>query len=573
MRVSLGLSFCLACTALSMVAQSTPSAELEELLKSGSSLLEKADYAHAIPLLRRATELAPRDGHANQLLGAALLQSGDPADAISPLRIAAAATPVSEAAEGYLGDAEMEIDRFADAAETFQSAVSRSPRSEQVLVWWTGFCLERYRRLSFSLRETSRGRAELLLIASANDKVELKTRKLWLNQAASIEPDLSEVWGELGIVEMTLSEPAEAEANLKRALQFSPRALHTFELQTLIDASHGEWITAEKNLGEIEERSRFEAAKFFTHWPRTLVPPESSENAIWKCLGEGSRDCSSKINGAEPRTSLSAEQLYAESRWEQLAALPDPASGATNEWLWRGIAFAALGNCRRAIPALERGLPAGAESAAAHLADCYQQQAIDTADQMQVQGRVAAVHQIRGDILLSIRQDAAQALKEYAAALSLKPNDPQLLEKSAEARFSLGDLTGAKADAQAALDVNPNRIQLLRLLIRILISERDYPAALALIDRFSQIAPADNWVHVQQGKAYAATGRAEAAAQHLKVALDAGYSDERGALHALLATQLRKLGRTQEANIATAEAIKLADSFQEQSQHGDVAPE
>src|ERR1700722_8177834 len=174
MMVRLGLSLCMACIALSTAAQSASPTEIEELIKNSSSLLEKSDYAHAIPLLRRAAELAPHDAHANHLLGVALLQSGDPAAAVSPLRIAAAATPVDEAAEGYLGDAEMETSKFDDAAETFQGAVTRSPSSEQVLVWWTGFCLERYRRLSFSLREPSHGRAELLRIAAANDNVDSK---------------------------------------------------------------------------------------------------------------------------------------------------------------------------------------------------------------------------------------------------------------------------------------------------------------------------------------------------------------------------------------------------------------
>ena len=46
----------------------------------------------------------------------------------------------------------------------------------------------------------------------------------------------------------------------------------------------------------------------------------------------------------------------------------------------------------------------------------------------------------------------------------------------------------------------------------------------------------------------------------------AGYPDERGALHALLAGQLRKLGREQQAKTAADEAIKLANAFQEHAQ-------
>ena len=52
----------------------------------------------------------------------------------------------------------------------------------------------------------------------------------------------------------------------------------------------------------------------------------------------------------------------------------------------------------------------------------------------------------------------------------------------------------------------------------------------------------------------------------MKPSLDAGYPDEKGALHAVLAGQLRKLGRDQDANRAADEATRLADSFQQHTQ-------
>jgi predicted Zn-dependent protease len=98
-------------------------------------------------------------------------------------------------------------------------------------------------------------------------------------------------------------------------------------------------------------------------------------------------------------------------------------------------------------------------------------------------------------------------------------------------------------------------------------SERNYPTALSLLDQLAKLEPDDAWTRVQQGTAYAQTGRPEEAVQRLKPALDAGYPDEKGALHAVLAGQLRKLGRDHDANSATDEAIKLADSFEEHTQN------
>jgi predicted Zn-dependent protease len=97
-------------------------------------------------------------------------------------------------------------------------------------------------------------------------------------------------------------------------------------------------------------------------------------------------------------------------------------------------------------------------------------------------------------------------------------------------------------------------------------SERNYLSALELLDKLAALEPDDLWVRVQQGTAYAQTGHPEEAVERLKLALEAGYADEKGALHATLANQLRKLGRDQEAKRANDEAVRLADSFQQQKQ-------
>ena len=177
MRACPGIQCLIALFAVCCPAQPANPGELEDLLKNGSALSQQADYVHAIPLLRRATELAPQNPSANYLLGVALLESGHPADAVAPLRIAAKANPVNEPAEGYLGDAEMEQNEFALAAETFQTAVARSPDSERALLWWTDYSLERFRVLAFSLRGSPRGRATVLRATAENPRPERPRRK------------------------------------------------------------------------------------------------------------------------------------------------------------------------------------------------------------------------------------------------------------------------------------------------------------------------------------------------------------------------------------------------------------
>ena len=119
------------------------------------------------------------------------------------------------------------------------------------------------------------------------------------------------------------------------------------------------------------------------------------------------------------------------------------------------------------------------------LTSCYELEAVQTADKLKAQGKEASVHQIRGDILLSIRLDASQAAAEYTDALRLEPHNPELLEKLAEAYFSLGDMDRARQNGQEALEQNPHRRQVLRLLIHVAMNQRDYPTALSLLDRLA----------------------------------------------------------------------------------------
>ena len=574
MRARIALKCSFAFIAIAGIAQ-PPHTEFDRLVKEASDLSRQADYGRAIPLLKRAAALIPQDPSVNYLLGAALLQSGQTAEAVAPLRVASEATPPIEAAEGYLGDAEMELQQFFLAADAFESAVVRSPDSEQALVWWTDFSLERYRVLEFSLRASPRGRAALLQLAAAQDNVEWKRREELLKQASAMNPESSGVWGQLGLAQAKLGMEANAEASLESARQNQPDDSFTLELEAIVDATRGSWSEAGANLVNLAQRSQAEFAKFRTVWPRTLYPGPEIKEPVWQCLGGEQPDCPAVISAAHQADGLPPQRLFAEGRWEQLIAMPAPPTAnapganesAANEkdWFWHGFAFAKLGDCPHAIPALERGLKAGAEEAAARLANCYQRQAVLAADHLQTLGNAASVHQIRGDIQLSIRLDPSSAAAEYTEALNLKPKDPGLLEKLAEALYSQGEFAKARQAAQQALEQNPHRKQLLQLLIRVAMNERDYSTALSLLAQLAAMQPADPWIRIQQATAYAQTGRPGEAVLKLQPALDAGYPDEKGALHAMLAAQLRKLGRDHDAKIASDEAIRLADDFAQQT--------
>jgi tetratricopeptide (TPR) repeat protein len=225
--------------------------------------------------------------------------------------------------------------------------------------------------------------------------------------------------------------------------------------------------------------------------------------------------------------------------------------------------------CPEPIPALERGLAAQRTPASKHLdtayelSVCYAVEAGKAADLLQANNHdEATLHRLRGDVEFRLKQDAPAAQEEYRKAIALRPGDPGLLERLAEAQSAAGDTAAAKQSAQAALAIDPHRRDALRTLAAIAMTNRDYDQALPWLQQLAAESPGDRTAQVELGRALAQTGKSAEALQYLAPALAAGYPDEKGALHALESRVLRDLGREDEAAKASAEARRLSDAFQ-----------
>src|SRR5437763_1579431 len=97
--------------------------------------------------------------------------------------------------------------------------------------------------------------------------------------------------------------------------------------------------------------------------------------------------------------------------------------------------------CGRSIPALARRFAGRAADSAEHLqialklSTCYALQAGIAAQHLQANSKdEAAVHRLRGDVLLRIKTDPTAAQDEYRKAMDLRPGDPALLARLAEAQ-------------------------------------------------------------------------------------------------------------------------------------------
>jgi tetratricopeptide (TPR) repeat protein len=551
-------------------ANAADSAQFDKLVKEGLALHEHADYAHSIPVLQRAVRLEPRSYIANLLLGVDLLRCGRVADAMVHLEIAVAANPKESDAAEALAMAATEAGDFAKAVEVLQASAERSGRRGKPVQKLAGFYLERFRIIGNRLRSSKRGEGVALRVEAANHAEGSAERASLLQQAAQANPDQRGIWGELGVAQLELRNRAGVEASLGEAQKRDPDGAETLQLEALLAAVEGRWSEAEKLLLSVDGRSAAQLQRTLVAWPRVLVPGNEVKGAVWDCLRSPATVC--KLTAAPPETAheLRAGALFDQGRWERLRDLPRAASWGKPEWLWRGVALAETGNCPGALPALERGLETGDESYGHFwLEICYAGEAEHAAGMLNDAGDKAAFHQLQGDVFLQLNRNAEKAQEQYAEALKLHPNDPQLLERSAEALFALSQMDEARKLALAALAIDPQQDDALRTLAEIEIKQRNYKEAITPLKQLSVLHPGDPWPRVELGRAYAQLDEPEEALRYLEPALASGYPDQKGGLHAILARALRRVGREEDAKQAAREAGSLADAAQEKGQ-GEV---
>lgn len=561
--------------ALPVAAQEIKAKEPEDLaaqLKTAAAFHDRADYAHSIPILKHVVQISPRDYLANLMLGEDLLRSGKPRDALPPLQAASQARPKDVVALDFTVAAAEALGDTAGESEALESAVARSGGDERHLLVWANFCLHRFHALEMALLAARQGQgAELRIVAWGNPEGS-DARESLLEQSAAADPEQRGIWGELGIAQLEVGKQAEAQKSLAEAERREPQEAATLRLEALSAAVARNWQPAEERLLALGARSPAELAKALKSWPPTLVPGPWVNGAVWNCIRNPIAPCPLAAATPQGGEGLSAKDLYTEGRWEQLQALPEVATADRSQWFWRGVAQARTGDCLQAIPLLEQGLEANEREASFYLQVCYANEEDRSEERMGEAGNQGALHELKGDSALGLRNDPAGAQKEYAEALRSRPNDARLLSRLAEAYRMTGDSEHARASALSALAVDPRQASALQTLAQVAMNDRQYAEALERLKQLAALVPKDAWTQVELGIAYGQQGQPAEAVRYLGPQLAAGYPDPKGALHAQLSNALRKLGRADEARQAGAEAARLANASLESHERDKSEP-
>ena len=553
--------------------------QFKTLMQNAFDLHQQGEFSAALPLLRRAYEKHPDDYFVNLLLGIDSLRTGQMEAAVPYLKKASRLRPKEEFPLSYLGEAYARQALYADAASSYMTAVDVAPQSPESSIAFVDFALSRFADISTVLRSTSRGLAEeYRLRALALDSSD-PNRMSFLQRAADLDPHAPGIWSELARSAAQSGDWSAAEEHCRRAIEADPNDLAAWILDAQLAANTANWKHANERLNGVAQRSPKVLSDEARNWSKQLQPPPGTATSwaatFFDCVRGGKAECAIASGRGTPAHSA---QLFREQRWERVATLPVPDVHDTIRWLQRGMAFAHLEDCERAIPALERGMagPSSDLYGMFRLSWCYSQQAGRIAKRVQESPQnEAVIHLMRGDILLRLQAKPELAVREYQQALDLQPRDPSTIERLAEAQFGAGKTDAARINAEAALKIDRQRLGAKRTLAKIAIQDRDYSTALPYLKELAARNPGDMAGRVELGKAYAQTGALDEARQSLTLALEHGYPDEKGTLHYLLGTVLKKMGHSADAEQAFAQAAQLSEAFQHKSyrdQDADAQP-
>lgn len=554
-----------------------------ELLQQGFALHRQGRFEAAIPLLRQAQQMRPHDYFANLLLGIDELRSGHPDRAVTLLQTAHRARPQEAMASGYLAEAWTALRQYDRAAALLQTA-ARDDGGDQAALTLVEFELDRFASLAAELRASRRGLAfAYLLQAEAQPAHQQPGALQALQHAAALAPDLPGLASALGQAEFSLGHWQEAARAWGQALRRQPNDLDAWVGQAQLAAQQHDPAVAQALLNRVAAHSPHRLEQALATWPAQLklpaatVPSPSAAQMFIACLARrGSpQTCpagwlESRLQQSAPNhvAGLSRQQLFEQQDWERVAQ-SRPAAHSAPAAFERGVALAHLDRCAAAIPALEMARVDEALRAQADffLSRCYAQDAgAVVANRLHGPGQDALVHEVRGDVLLRLSNDGADAATEYRQALAVASSDPALWARLAEAEQAAGHRDDAATAAHQALRIDPDRLQAIRTLAQISFDEKDYAAAMPWLQQIVARAPDDLQARIELGTALARQGRPRMAAPLLQDALQAGYPDERGALHFMLGTVLRQLGRAPEARHAFQQAQQLSDAFSERPQ-------
>lgn len=171
-------------------------------------------------------------------------------------------------------------------------------------------------------------------------------------------------------------------------------------------------------------------------------------------------------------------------------------------------------------------------------------------------------HQLRAEGY-ALRADLRDALKEFQAALDLRPNEPELHEGLGEVYLEHLEYDAAQRELEKTLALNSASTHALYLLGRVYVEEKETEKAVPYLERAVRLQPDLTEANSLLGTAYLRLGQYANAISSLE---KAAGSDHYGNVHYQLSVAYRKLGQPDRAQKELGLSRDLRRSYLERDQ-------
>jgi len=529
----------------------------------GMDYLKLGSPEKAIPFLQRALKLDPGNRDAHEALASSYLAKEDFGMAAEQFRqIALLNSDKSEAwfklghqyldlaarlayrgahlyresawGHRFLGDLLFQRDRWQEAIDEYKKALSGDPQ-QPGLHTSIGYAYLRAKKFEEAGAEFHReleldSKNELawlglanLQLAGANGAAALES----LGKAWEISPEFLAVQRDFPSIELSRESAKAALSTVQNAPEGPARHLLLAGLFSSINENaraNNEWKSFQSD---------------FSAWQQTSNAPAVTKSGQDPCKARRYSRC---ITSLQARKSLvDADRLRL------------------------GKAYFTIQQYQPAADALTQvhGTPNENAEASYWLERTYQEQGAEAYAQLEESFPDSwRTHQLRAESA-ALRGSLPDALREFHAALALRPNEPDLHEALGELYLDNIDYDAAATELQQALALDGSRTHTLYLLGRVYVEKKDNEKALPYLERAVRMQPDLAEANSLLGTAYLRLGQYANAISRLE---KAAPTDHYGNVHYQLAVAYRKLGQPERAQKEMTLSQDLRRSYLERDQ-------
>ena len=453
----------------------------------------------AARLAYRGARLYPESAFGHRFLGDILFQRNRWEDAAQEYRKALAVAPVQSGVHTLLGETYLHAGKLEEAQTEFHLDLQLDSRNELAWIGW----------------------ANLQLAKGQSSEALASVGKVW-----EISPELLDLRPEFPSIELTTDS---VQASISRLLTQPEGPAKHFLLAGLY---------ASMNEGSLTEREWKSFEDDFTKWQRASRGANQKITNPDPCKAHLYSRCIASLKTAQLRTSsqiLLGKAYFSLQQYESAAGVFARVHGDSNSnaeasyWLER--TYQALG--AEAYARLEDSFP-----------DSWR------------------THQLRAEGF-ALRQNLDDAIKEYKAALQLRPDEAELHEALGEFYLDNHSDVEAQSELEKAVALDSSRTKALYLLGRLYVLDRENEQAVPYLQRALRLQPNLNEASGLLGTAYVRMGKFADAIPRLE---KAAALDHYGNIHYQMYLAYRKLGQSELAQKALARSQDLRRSSLERDQ-------